>query len=166
MVEEIRLTEEQKNMLKEAWLRYNIKMGNRPLVILRDLETLARLVNVIVASNFFNRSEIESGIFEAVDVDIHKAITIWENLIYMRKQLYELQEEKIIKTATEKIMEIIAENDGKIATKTLKELILNKNICSQATFYRKLKRLEVAGMIEVVGKDSEKAMIKLVIEND
>jgi len=166
MVKEIRLTEKQKNMLKEIWLKYNIKMGNRPLVILRDLETLARLVNVIVASNFFNRSEIESGIFEAVDVDIYKAITIWENLIYLRKQLYEMQNDKVIKTTSEKIIELIAENDGEITTKALKELILSKKVCSQATFYRKVKRLEAAGLIEVMGKDSEKAMIKLVVEND
>ncbi len=164
MVKEIRLTEDQKNMLKEAWLKHNVKMGNRPLVILRDLETLARLANVIVASNFFNRSEAESGIFEAVDVDIHKAIMIWENLIYLRKQLYELQEDKIIKTTGEKIIELIAENSGEIETKALRELIVDRKICSQATFYRKVKRMEASGLIEAVDKDSEKAMIKLIGE--
>jgi len=163
MVSSIRISKDQETILKNAYLKHNKKLGNRTLVILRDLETLARMVNVIVASNFFNRSEVEQGIYQAEDVDITKAIYLWDNLIYLRKQLYQNRSDKMILSTTEKIYQVIAESEkGMITMLQLQHTLTDAGICSRASMYRYIKTLESRGAIKYIDKDTEKATIKVV----
>ena len=149
MVKKVSITPEQEVLMKQAYLRHNIKMGNRTLVILRDLETLSRLVNVIVATNFFNRSESEEkGIFKAEDVDIDKAIELWDNLIYLRLQMYQDRNEKSIMSTSEKIMSTLREMGRDATVAELIERVVSRNICSRRSLFRHLKKLEDAGIIQ------------------
>lgn len=68
--------------------------GHSSLVILHDLENLARLVNTVASANF-NKREIENGVLHASDEDVDKAIQLWENLLQYRLQLYRLSSRKL-----------------------------------------------------------------------
>jgi len=158
MVKRVIITPAQELRLKDAYLRNNIMIGTkRPLVILRDLETLGRFVNVITATQFYAREE-DNGIFDATDEDVDKAISLWENLIFMRKQLYDFTETKHIKSIQESIIELV-HLEGEITTKELRELIIREGICSQQTLYTKLDRMERDGLVKIVEKRTERATV-------
>lgn len=163
MVKRVVIRPEHEEMLKTAYLEFNVQMGNRTLVILRDLETLCRLVNVIVASNFYNRIEVSKGIFEASEGDILKAIDLWNSLIYQRKQMYEVKDDKQIKSTTDILMEIIAEHGGNIKTNKL----IDECKFSKASVYRYLKKLEEEGKIILENvHTASKSNIKIVEINE
>lgn len=159
LVRRITITEEQEKMIKDAFLKHNIKMGKRPLVIPRDIETISRIINVIVSANFFNRKMIERGVYLADNKDILKAIEIWDNLIFARKQLYEMRDNKEVKSTSDLILEEITKS-GEISTKELRDKIVG--VCSDATMYRVLERLKYDGRIKHIGKSSENAKLVIV----
>ena len=80
-------------------------LRNRPLVLLRDLETLARRVSVVEAVNFTNRT-VEDGSLYVEDTDVEKSIMLWENLIQMRIALYAKQSRQIL-TVADEIVKVI-----------------------------------------------------------
>jgi len=160
MVKRVVITPEQENRLKNSYLKNNIKAGNRPLVILRDLETLMRIVNVVTATQFYAREE-NDGIFMATDEDVDKAISLWENLMFMRKQLYDFTETKQIKTILENLISLI-ELDGEISIVELRELAKRENICSQRTVYNKLDKMEREGLVTIINKSTENATVVMV----
>ena len=153
-VKSVVVTDEQEKMIKDAYLRNNHKMGYRTLVILRDLETLCRLVNIIVSTNFFNRIE-ENGHFKAVDVDVEKAIQLWENLIYLRKQLYEMRIDKNVMYSDETIMFIMKNNGGEMTSKELYDEMMRAGVSSSMrSCQRRIKAL-VEGKILVSQRKGE-----------
>ena len=153
-VKRVRVNEKQERQLKQAYLNLNIQMDNRPLVILRDLESLCRLVNVITAVDFYDKEELRDGEIAATDDDIAHAISLWEHLIYMRKQLYEVLPEKKINSIEEEIMASLSRSGGDAPLTDILDNISGRKVCSQATFYRYLKKMENNGEIERAGKPS------------
>lgn len=139
-VKGVELNDKQKEMVKDAFLKHNIELKNRPLLVLRDFESLARLVNVIVVSNFYNRKN-ENGIVKAEDKDIEKAIMLWETLIDLRKTLFTKDNRITIVSIEDKILMEIAKYGGCVECTELERIIVNNGICSRATFYRKIERM-------------------------
>jgi hypothetical protein len=142
------LTEQQKQKVKEVFLKHNIDLKQRPLLVLRDMETIARLINVIVVSNFYERkqekrveNDKEAVYLVAEDKDIEKAIELWETLIDLRKTLYTEENRITIITIEDKILMELAKLGGKISCPDFEKIIDREGICSKATFYRKLERL-------------------------
>jgi predicted HTH transcriptional regulator len=100
-------------------------------------------------------------VYQANDSDITKAIDIWDNLIYSRKQLYELRDTKEIKTTTELILELISKTE-EISTRELRDKVVALNICSEASLYRNIERLIRIGKIKYKGKSTENAKIEIL----
>ena len=146
----VKLSKQQVRILKEAVKRHNRELRRRPLVIPRDLETLARLVNVIVAVNFARR-KVENGIIKAKKSDIERAIYLWEYLIHLREQFYE-KDERYLENPREAILKIILENGSIQLTELRRQIVEDLKLCSQATFYRIIGELVKAGVIRKEGR--------------
>ena len=146
----VKLSKQQVRILKEAVKQHNRELRRRPLVIPRDLETLARLVNVIVAVNFARR-KVENGIIKAKKSDIERAIYLWEYLIHLREQFYE-KDERYLENPREAILKIILENGSIQLTELRRQIVEDLKLCSQATFYRIIGELVKAGVIRKEGR--------------
>ncbi|WP_287585080.1 hypothetical protein [Candidatus Borrarchaeum sp.] len=150
----VKIEQEHQKMIKEVFRLYNIRLPRRPFVILRDLETIARFVNVIASANFYNR-QVKDGYVYAIKEDIEKAISLWEDLMHRRRQLYEETGAKKELTSIDDIIkkEIIMHGKDHIKSTDLYEIIVEKlHICHKATFYRALNRMEAQGKIQRKGR--------------
>jgi len=167
-VKRVSITEDQLEMLRDIFKEKNAVDGskrllkNRPFVLLRDLETLARLVNVVAAVNF-NSRQIEDGILCVDDDDIKKAITLWENLLHMRLQLYGGRS-RILKTPADEIVTYIVQAQGgmKVDVPLLeiyRYIVIDRRMISKATFYREIKKLRNAGTIVQFGERNAKVQV-------
>ncbi len=164
------LTEEQKTRLRDIFKAHNtadIKkrmIKNRPLLILRDLETLARLVNVIATVNF-SRRKIENGLLFASDEDIDKAIQLWENLLNYRVQLY-ARSSRNLTTISEELVTYLARAGGVEnwipQDELYEEFVTVQRKIGRSTFYKELTGLLEEGRIVASGKRDRK--LKLVIK--
>lgn len=147
-VEEVTLSVDQKNMVKEVFLKHNRELPNRPLLLMRDLEILSRLINVITASKF--QKDSFSPIVPATDEDVEEGIEFWEKIVDLRKTLYIGTKREILSVKEKILQEII--KLGRVRTIELERLIVDiKNLCSRSTFYRKVKNLRMEGKIEQDG---------------
>jgi len=142
-------------MVKEAFLKHNIELPNRPLMLLRDLETVSRFINVITTTTRFYERAPYCSVINASDEDVHKAIDLWETIIDLRKTLYTGTEREIL-SVKEKVFREIMEM-GRVKTRELEKIIVDaKNLCSRATFYRKINELRSEGKIGQDGlRDSD-----------
>ena len=146
-IEKVFLNDEQKSMLKNAWIRHNKELDYRPLILPRDMETLCRLVNVIVMSNFHKR-KVENKICFADNEDVEKATDLWETLIDLKSQLYTSMRRTILTVKDKILMEILSQS-RETGFATIEGLIqgvvenptAKKCLCSRATLYRKLDDL-------------------------
>jgi len=80
-VKEVTLCSEQRRRVKLVFLTHNQDIGKRPLLLLRDLETISRLINVIAVSARFYERDPYNSVVQATDEDVEKAIDLWESLI-------------------------------------------------------------------------------------
>jgi DNA replicative helicase MCM subunit Mcm2 (Cdc46/Mcm family) len=164
------LTEEQKKTLRDIFKAHNTAdrkhryIKNRPLVILRDLESLARLVNVITTVNFSKR-KVENGILHADDKDIDKAIQLWENLLVFRIQLYARSSRNLM-TVSDEILAYLARMGGSDSwipvEEALNEFVMVQHKVGRTTFYREITGLIEEGRIIATNKRNRK--IRLVIK--
>jgi len=170
-IKRVKITPVQLEMIRDVVKEHNETdhrrriLKNRPLILLRDLETLARLVNVIAAVNFTKRM-VEDGILYADDEDIERAIRLWENLLHMRIQLYGGQNRILKSTADEIVVYIInamqATDKGEVSLLKVKEHIVDDlRLISKATFYREVEKLRLSGRIIQMGKRN--ATVKVII---
>lgn len=140
-------------------------LKNRPFVLMRDLETLARLVNTIAAVNFSNR-RVEDGVLYVEDEDVAKAIRLWENLLLFRVQLYGGMS-RILKSVSDEIVVYIinAQKDGGMEGVPLLQvyryIVEERQIVSRATFYREVEKARNSGRIVQMGKRN--ATVKVLI---
>ena len=162
----VTITPSQERVLKEAFLNQNRRdkqqriLRNRPLVILRDLETLARFVNIVATVNFSKR-KIKDGLLKAKDEDINKAVQLWENLINLRVEIYG-RSNRNFTTVKDEIMKFIArtqtyyKNEGqeeKVPVAEVKEEIVGRRkLVGKTTFYEELRMLRESGDIVQDGK--------------
>lgn len=162
----VTITPSQEQVLKEAFLNQNRRdkqqriLRNRPLVILRDLETLARFVNIVATVNFSKR-KIKDGLLKAKDEDINKAVQLWENLINLRVEIYG-RSNRNFTTVKDEIMKFIArtqtyyKNEGqeeKVPVAEVKEEIVERRkLVGKTTFYEELRMLRESGDIVQDGK--------------
>jgi len=142
-VKEVVLGREQRQRIREVFLRHNKDLDNRPLLLLRDLETISRLVNVIATARGNNGDSANRA---ASDEDVDRGIELWETLIDLRKSLYTRIDREILSVKEKILQEII--KLGRARTVELERVIVNsQSLCSKATFYRKLNELKVEGRI-------------------
>jgi len=154
-IRQISITPEQQRKIKDAFRLHNNKdkhlhlLKNRPLVLLRDAETLSRFVNVIATTNFSRRSfDEKTGILKANDEDIDKAVQLWENLLDLRLKLYSEEGNRNILTVGDEIIFHVLEEsreypEGWIPIMDLRtEFVDRRRIVSQATFYREIDALK------------------------
>lgn len=175
-VKRVVLKPEQQQTIKEAFKQLN-KMDmdkrilkNRPLIVLRDLETLARLVNTISSVNFSKR-KIKNGILLADDSDISKAIQLWENLMQFRVQLYrDTGSRNLLSVADEIILYILHSQKYRQdqglpeevpVSQIIREFVEVKRTIGKTTFYEELKGLRESGRIIQHGKRD--GSVKIVI---
>lgn len=170
LVERVMITKEQENKLKEAFKAHNEMdyrrrlLKNRPLVLMRDLETLGRLVNTVTAVNFHQRKN-KNGVYYATDEDVDKAIQLWENLLQFRKQLYGERGDRNLKTVADEIVIYIHNlssktEDGWVTRETVKRHIVEDlGLCGRTTFYEEWNDLVSQGRIVQHGKRDAKAQV-------
>ena len=164
----VTMTAEQSEMIKDAFRsrndmdKYRRVLKNRPLVILRDLETLARLVNVIAAVNFSKRV-IKKGIVQAHDDDVNKAIQLWENLMQLRIQLYARHDRNLKSVADEIITYVFNRqglDGGEVDIGLVKNYIVDEQrLVGKVTFYKEINTLEETGRLVVKGKRDKKLSV-------
>lgn len=164
------LTEEQKTTVRDAFKAHNTAdrnhryIKNRPLVILRDLESLARLVNTITTVNFSKR-KVENGMLHADDDDIDKAIQLWENLLVFRIQLYARSSRNLM-TVSDEILAYLARMGGTDSwipvEEALNEFVMVQHKVGRTTFYKEITGLIEEGRIIATNKRNRK--IRLVIK--
>ncbi len=151
LVTNVILTPQQKQTVKQAFLKHNQKLKNRPLLVLRDLDTLCRLVNVIATTNFPKRQHTDGGIIKAEDTDIMKAIELWEEIIIQRKTLY-TSKHRLIYTLKDKIMIEIMRRGNNVRQAELKKDLVAEGLCSERTIETKINQLATEGKIIKVGQ--------------
>lgn len=163
------MTPEQSEMLKDAFRGRNDMdkgrrlIGYRPLVILRDLETLARMVNIVAAVNFSKRIP-DNGVIQADDSDIEKAIQLWEGLIQFRVQLYAKHDRNLLSVGDEIVKQIIqaqqANNGDPVDIKQIKHRIVeDMKLIGQTTFYKEINTMHETGRIAVEGQRNKKLSV-------
>ncbi len=170
------ITEEQQETIRAVFKQKNKRderdrlLDNRPFVLLRDLETLARLVNVIASVNFARRQVDEGGVLHATDEDVEKAIALWESLLHIRIQLYSKTMDKsrmLYSTGDEIVMFIAhalkhADEDTVLLQDVLEEIVARRQLISQATFYREIEKMR--GERRIRTKYKRNMRVGLVIE--
>jgi hypothetical protein len=167
----VTVTPLQAKMMKDAFRGRNDMdqqrrggvLKNRPLVILRDLETLARLVNIIAAVNFSKRV-VNNGIVQASDEDVEKAIQLWENLIQLRIQLY-ARHDRNLKSVADEIIAYVwrsrnSSSDGTVPIEQVRKYIVDdERLIGRTTFYKEVNTLEEAGRLAIKGKRNKKLSV-------
>ena len=169
----VTITSAQEGKLKEAFLNQNTRdkkqrlLRNRPLVILRDLENLARLVNVIATVNFSKRT-IKNGLLKAKDDDIDKAIQLWENLISLRVEIYGRSNRNFMTVKDEILVFTMRaqahyQNEDKEAmvpiSEVKAEIVDKRRLIGKTTFYKELQTLRETGEIVQQGKRDGKIAV-------
>jgi len=175
LITRVIITPTQEQKLKDAFLNQNTRdrqqrlVRNRPLVVLRDLETLARLVNIIATVNFSKRT-IKNGLLKAKDEDVDKAIQLWENLISLRVEIYGRSNRNFM-TVKDEILtftlraQVHYQNEGMEPmvpiAEVRAEIVDRRKLIGMTTFYKEIQFLEETGQIIQFGKRDAK--IKVVV---
>lgn len=174
-VSRVVITDDQERRMKEVFLSHNEVdrerriLKNRPLVLLRDLETLGRFVNTIATVNFRNRM-LSEGVLFAADEDVEKAISLWENLLQLRVQLYGGRGDRNLRTIADEILLFIHRmetadptcEDGVPLPVIKQEFVDIQRLCVKSTFYEQIRELRETGRI--IQKGERNAKITLVIK--
>jgi hypothetical protein len=176
-ITKVKITLEQEAKVKEAFHGRNQMdqdrrgiLKNRPLVILRDLETLVRLVNTIAAVNFSKR-RIENTVLYADDSDIDKAVQLWENLIQLRIQLY-AQHDRNMRSVGDEILLAVHRSQEYARSNNLpdeipiddirQDIVDTRKLVGLTTFYKEINILEETGRLAVEGKRDKK--LKVIVK--
>jgi hypothetical protein len=159
-IKKVVITDEQQDLIRNVFKEKNKRdererlLKRRPLVLLRDLETLLRLVNVIASVNFSRRT-VEDGVLSASDEDVAKAIALWETLLHIRVQLYasQISPTRMFYSTGDEIVKFIAyatkaNNSETVLVKdVMLEIVGNQQLVSEATFYREIQNMRAEGRI-------------------
>ena len=173
----VTITPTQEQTLKAAFLNQNQRdkeqriLRNRPLVILRDLETLARFVNIIATVNFDKRT-IKNGVLKAKDEDIDKAVQLWENLINLRVEIYGRQGTRNFMTVGDEMLTYIVrmqtyyKNGGgeeRVAVAEVRdEIVERRKLVGLSTFYEELRTLRESG--DIVQEKKRGGFVTVIIK--
>jgi len=89
-IKNVKLTESQKDMLRQIYKKHNTLLNNvrSNKLVLRDFEILLQLVNTIISINNLNR-EVKDGVINATDEDIKESIELFEHITSLKTTLYE-----------------------------------------------------------------------------
>jgi DNA replicative helicase MCM subunit Mcm2 (Cdc46/Mcm family) len=156
-VKQVLLTPEQKQELKQAFKQQNKQLsGTRPLLLIpRDIEVLLRFCNTIACINGAGQQ-----IVQATDEDVQEAVSVWDKIIDWRHALY-TQENRQLPSLQDKVLAFFP-LETIIRTKDLEKRVCGLNegkqdkdrngnplgVCSRATLYRYLNKLEKEGKVE------------------
>lgn len=156
-VTQVTIADGHEEQLKEAFKRHNKRrLRGRPFLILRDMETLMRLVNVVTA--FEARS---TGVVTASDAQIAGAIGLWENLLTYRREFY-LNQTRLVRSLSDEIYDVIEAGKGPVeVADVIEEICVSQQLCSPSTVYRKLQSLKRQGFIK--HKKGHDATVEAVI---
>lgn len=168
-VEKVEIQKEQSQRIKEGFnkLQVDIDTEHRPtLIIMRDLETLVRLANII---GCVYKEPDEEGRIEIDDDVVDKALSQFETLIDLRKRLYtKKNRQKLAHTPKDKIFNKILEMSGmsdeaKVSQAKLKDQCVKGEgnnaewvVKSKPTFYEKIKELKREERVAEVNPEKER----------
>jgi len=168
-IRRVSITEEQKQMIRDAFKDHNDRdrkfniLRNRPLVILRDLESLARFVNTIATVNFPRRTISKRGVLAATDEDIEKAVQLWENLLSFRTQLYGDEANRNMRTVADEICLYMFRHNGVQSEVDIREIyryiVDQKRLIGKSTFYKEINQLVQTGRIARLGQRDSKLQL-------
>lgn len=168
-VKEVEIEEEQSQRIKEGFnqLQVDIDTEHRPtLIIMRDLETLVRLTNII---GCVYKEPDEEGRIEIDDEVVDKALSQFETLIDLRKRLYtEEDRQELADTPKDKIYNKLIEmagtsENGYVEQADLKDKCVEGEghsgewiVKSKPTFYEKIKELKREERVAEKDPDKER----------
>lgn len=125
-------------------LQEELDSPHRPtLIIMRDLEVLMRLTNII---GCVHEEPNKEGVITISQESVDKATSQFEELIYLRKQLYDSESRKDIAHSTKEQIELelitMTEDKDEVSKPELKNRCLREGIVNnKATFYNKINEL-------------------------
>lgn len=168
-VDKVEISNEQSQRIKDGFnqLQVDIDTEHRPtLIIMRDLETLVRLANIV---GCVYKEPDENGVIQIDEEVIDKALSQFETLIDLRKRLYtKKNREKLADTPKDKIYNKILEMAGMSETSYVEQANL-KDKCvqgekgngewivkSKPTFYEKIKELKREERVAEKNPDKER----------
>lgn len=139
-VEKVTITAEQQKKLIDMFKFHNRELENRPFLIIRDLEGYCRILNTMAILNYImtNPEGLKPNI-EVTDYDMESATKLWEYLVRLKDQIY-CSKSRTIRDITDEILARLS-IAGELKTKEMSDEFVKDKICSQATFYRKIKDL-------------------------
>lgn len=121
------------------------------LLIMRDLETLVRLVYIIGCIE----EEIEDGKIAISEGTVSKAVSQFETLIDLRERLYTSSDRETLNTTPkDEIMERIyklSEDGGKVRQDKVKDEVVGTVVGTKQTFYNKMDDLIREERVAYVG---------------
>ena len=165
----VNITPDQERTLKDTFMRHNKSLsgGPRPVLLVpRDMETLCRILNVVVISNFSNR-KVNDGIVSVRKEDVEKAVELFETLISYREEVYSKSTREIYSLDDKILLKIIEAGGGKeVKTVDVEKVVVREDdrgnqitdndgnplgLCSRATYYRVLKKLILEKHLKKIG---------------
>lgn len=143
-VKAVHIDESYEQQLKEVFRDQNKRtLATRPFVILRDLETLLRLVNAVTV--FETKS---TGVAKVTEEAVECGIELWEHILNLRAEFYK-KNKRDIQTIPEHIIQLLQKQGGTAKVEDLKEeIVVKQSLCSEPTFYRKVKDLREHGEVK------------------
>ena len=150
LIDRVRVREDDEKRIKELVKSHTTELKYRNLVILRDLEIICRMLNVISCYNYVinNFDNVKEGEITATENDLVEAFSLWEHLIRLREVFYTQKTRNITSI---KDMVLVELTKGEILTKELQTKFESDKICCKATFYEHIKQLLLEGKIEQIG---------------
>lgn len=146
-INRVEVSQEHQKQLKETFLLHNRTDTNQiPLTNLKDLETLARLVNVLTTVNFESR-EVKDKTVVANDEDISKATELFDTIMRMKETIQTSTERRII-TIEDTIILTLLKYKELSAEELIKMICGQMKMCSRATAYRKINSLAEMGVLD------------------
>ena len=174
-IKNVKLTESQKDMLRQIYKKHNTLLNNvrSNKLVLRDFEILLQLVNTIISINNLNR-EVKDGVINATDEDIKESIELFEHITSLKTTLYE-NENREFTDLNDKIYQKIygvSQGNEVYATELEKSICqemdgkLNRDfegnpmgLCSRSTLYRAIQRLVIDKKVKII----ENKPLKIVL---
>ena len=158
-IKRVRINPVDEKSIKDLVISHTKEMDNRNLIIIRDLEIVCRLLNVVSCYNFAmnNPNDKKEKEITATQEDLNETFSLWEHLIRLREIFY-TQKTKSIVGIKDLIFGYVSKGD--LLTKDLQKQFETDKICCKMTFYENVKQLQLEGKIERVGlRDSTLKLI-------
>jgi len=158
-VQQTGISVDQEACLKDVFKKHNRRrqLDKRPFLTLRDVETLMRLLNTLTAFE----NTVSTRVVNPSDAQLEVAIGLWEHLLALRQEFYSERIRRVL-TISQQILQYVETKGGSSKVEDVKaEICDDRKLCSTATLYRKLNRLEEQGRIS--HKKGPEASVQVIV---